>query len=85
MRQCGLLPENKMKIKKVEVITYYPKDDEDFSGDYSRVVIKINGKIVRQYGDAYHEKGDTRAESFLDGVGFVTSYPEPIYSDKHEK
>lgn len=53
---------------QIEIITHYSKDDPQCNGDYRSVDVKIDGKMIESYGDSYHEKGDIRAESFVEGV-----------------
>lgn len=45
------------------VATYYEKG---CGGDYTKVVIEMDGDVLREYGDYYHEKGREKAEAYLD-------------------
>jgi hypothetical protein len=60
----------KMTTTKIKIITHFAKDDPRFLTDYIDVEVFINGKLVRSYSDYYHDKGDEKAEAFVDGVVF---------------
>jgi hypothetical protein len=67
-------------IPKIEIIEHYDKKDKDFSCDYYSVDVKIGGKIVRHYSDAYHDRGLEKAEAFVDGYLSVVD-PQHIEDD----
>lgn len=60
---------------KVEVITWYGyyEDEEvsDMGGDYWGVDVKIDGKLVKEYGDYYHDKGSEQAIGFVAGLRYA--------------
>jgi len=51
----------------VKILTHYPVDDPDCTGDYCSVDVLVDGELVRQYGDWYHDKGDVQARAFVEG------------------
>ncbi len=57
----------KKNKRKLEVITHYQESDKDFSRDYVEVSILLDGKLIQEYGDRYHDKGDVKAEGFVEG------------------
>lgn len=63
-----------MKIKKV---VHYAEDDKEFVGDYYSIELFINGKLVKKFGDWYHDKGDEKCDAFIDGVTYF-KYEEDI-------
>lgn len=68
---------------KIEIIEHYEKNDNQFWGDYLSVEVRINGKRVRHYGDYYHDKGNVRAEAFVDGIAHThPTTPEIIKTKK---
>jgi len=54
-----------MKVKK---ITHYQKDDEDFIKDFCSVEIFIDGMKTKHYGDWHHDKGEVKAEAYIDAI-----------------
>lgn len=59
--------------KEVKIITHYYYDPEfegedQCNGDYAEVSIQVDGEEVRRYGDAYHERGEERAQGFIDAM-----------------
>lgn len=51
---------------KLEVITWYFKNDTKFIYDYASVSILLDGKEVANWGDSYHDKGSEKAEGWVD-------------------
>lgn len=66
---------------KIEIITHFATADKNCSCDYYSVDVKIAGKIVNHYGDAYHEKGEIRAKEFVEGIKFAL--PNETFEIKH--
>lgn len=56
--------------KKIEFVVHYYKDDPECQCDYASVEIKFDKKQVFRAGDAYHDNGWDRAESWLKGFAF---------------
>ncbi len=56
--------------KKIEKLYCFPSKD-DFGGDYSSVEVAFDGKTVAEFGDYYHDKGDDKADGFIEGVAFA--------------
>jgi hypothetical protein len=73
------VPKRKLKVKK---ITRYEIDDTDCGGDYSEVLIEIRGEVVATYGDHYHDKGQEKAEGFIDALKHI--YGENLVVVEHE-
>lgn len=46
---------------------HYNKNDTKFSKDYTSIEVLIDGTVVAEYGDEYHDRGMERADSFIDG------------------
>ena len=58
---------------KIKVIIHYFSDDTTFNSDYASIDIYINDFKIKSFGDAYHDDGWERAESYLDGItSFMT-------------
>lgn len=58
----------KKKEQSVKIISLYNKNyHDDVDGDYDAISVMINGKKVAQYYDYYHDKGDLKAEAFIQG------------------
>ena len=60
-------------MKKFTVILLYATDDEDCSSDYYGVEILQDGKIIQEYGDAYHDNGREKMEGFFDALSWIQS------------
>jgi hypothetical protein len=58
-------------MTNIKIVTEYCKCDTDFSSDYLGVSLYIDEKLIRSYGDYYHEKGDIRADAFVDAIEFL--------------
>ena len=56
---------------KLRVIEHFDKGDEECGGDYHYVTVDLNGKQVVEFGDDYHDKGQERAESWIQGFIFA--------------
>jgi len=50
----------------INIITHYEIDDVKFNRDYTSIDIEIDGKEMIEYGDFYHDRGQEKAEGFLD-------------------
>lgn len=61
---------------QIKIITHYLVDDPEFEGDYTQIEIFMNmglgHKLVKTYGDYYHDKGDEKAAGFMDGISALT-------------
>lgn len=58
---------------KIKVVVHYSPDDIEFNCDYYQIDIYLNGFKIKEFGDYYHDKGNIRAESYLDGItSFMT-------------
>jgi major membrane immunogen (membrane-anchored lipoprotein) len=79
----------KTKITVTTWFGYYDEEDkdEDFGGDCQGVDIYIDGKLVKSYGDYYHDKGEEKAEGFIDGVAYILGRNriKVSYSNEHRQ
>lgn len=57
-------------MRKIEVVTHYFEDDPNFYGDYAFITIEEDGKVVKTFGDYYHDKGKEKAEGFIAGLEY---------------
>lgn len=59
---------------KLIVTTHYSVDDPECMGDYHFVTVEKAGifvdkdYVIVQFGDYYHDKGDLKADAFIQGV-----------------
>lgn len=51
---------------EILIITHYAKDDPQFVYDYCDIEIFVDGKLVKEYGDYYHDNGKEKVEGFID-------------------
>lgn len=59
------------RMKKFKVILLCATDDPDCSSDYYGVEILQDGKIIQEYGDAYHDSGYEKMEGFFDALSWI--------------
>lgn len=65
----------------IEVIIHYCKNaDAQCTGDYSAVTVNIDGKLCAYYGDYYHDKGEERADGFVDGMRYLNPDANVTYN-----
>ena len=64
-------PFSQLTIQEVDFEEYL-EGGEPGMGDYNGVVVRIDGVVIKTYGDHYHDKGAIRAEEFL--KGFMEGY-----------
>lgn len=55
-------------MKTLKIVTHYFETDPRFLGDYTSVEVHLDGVKVVEYGDAYHDKGQDKAQGFVDAV-----------------
>lgn len=54
--------------KVLNFIIYNVFESEDcFGGDYDAVALTLDGKLLKTFGDYYHDKGEERAEAYAKG------------------
>ena len=58
-------------VNIVKLVTHFFEDDEDQSGDYAGVDLYINDKMVKSFGDYYHDKGLEKAEAWVDCIRWI--------------
>lgn len=61
-------------MQKIKIITHYAEDDPSCENDYYQIEIFVNDKLVKTYGDQYHDKGREKAQGFMDGIRALTEY-----------
>ena len=44
------------------VVTHYEKG---CGGDYSKVTVEMDGEVLREFGDRYHDKGREKADAYI--------------------
>lgn len=57
---------------KIVIEVHYPKDEP--YGDYTDVVVKVDGEIAAAYVDGYHSRGRERAAGFVEGLKYGLRY-----------
>jgi len=57
-----------------QVITHYHIKDKDFDREYYDIeIIDLNtNKIIKTFGNEYHDKGEDKTETFLEAIKTVT-------------
>lgn len=72
--------------KKVAIHYVFPSED-DFGGDYYAVRVLFDGKQVVEYGDHYHDKGEDKADGFIEGffAALGKIVPKVTYDDVEDK
>lgn len=82
---AGSIPARHTKnyFMKVEIVKHYEDTDEDCSSDYWDIEIFVDGKLAKQYGDYYHDKGDEKADGFLDALYFLGLIKQPDVTVKY--
>lgn len=69
---------------EIRYIHYYYEGDEvsDCGGDYHECELLLNGEVIRQFGDYYHDKSEYTVDGFIDGYYFARGLevPEDIKS-----
>lgn len=43
------------------VVTHYEKA---YGGDYTKVTVEMDGDVLREFGDRYHDKGREKADAY---------------------
>ena len=55
----------------VKIIKHYAKNDPKFDRDYTGIDIIIDGDLVIEYGDSYHDNGQEKSEGFVDALNYI--------------
>lgn len=65
---------------------YYDEEEKEdcMDGDYSGVRVIIDDKVLKEYGDHYHDKGAEKAKGFVDGYTYNLSESEYVVEEAHE-
>ena len=69
----------------IEVITHYPITDPECYGDYWDIEMLINGDLLLEFGDFYHDKGQEKIAgilSFLDIMSIEYVLEESQIADR---
>lgn len=56
-------------MNTIRIVTHYCPGNKD--GDYVSVDVVLNNRVVKSYGDHYHDEGSTKAEAFVEGLQFL--------------
>lgn len=59
------------KYQTALIVTHYESSDEECDGDYYDIELFIDNKLVKTFGDYYHDKGEERVDAFIEGVEFT--------------
>jgi hypothetical protein len=60
----------------ITILTHFDVEDEECGGDYFDVeVLDSNRKVLASYGDYYHDKGEDKAEGFVEGLKAASKEP----------
>jgi hypothetical protein len=46
----------------LKVVTHY---ENGCGGDYSKVTVEMDGMLLREFGDYYHDKGHEKADAYI--------------------
>ena len=49
----------------LQKVVHFPRGG--MFGDYEYVTIEKDGKVLKRYDDYYHDKGEEKADGYLDG------------------
>jgi hypothetical protein len=63
---------------KFRILEMFPSE-EDFDGDYYAIKVELNGEVIAEFGDYYHDNGDTKAEGFIKGYCKALNVDVPKY------
>jgi hypothetical protein len=55
---------------KLTIVTHYYSSDPDQTDDYYSREVELDGTIIREYADAYHD-GDRSAKQFAEGIAWA--------------
>lgn len=64
-------------MNKFIIYSIYPRED-DIGGDVWGITLELNGKIITEYGDYYHDKGSEKAKGFIDGYTYAKNWKEKV-------
>ena len=60
---------------QLTIVTHFTSDDPKFEGDYYSRDVELDGTIVAQYSDAYHD-GSRSAKEFARGIAWALGLDE---------
>lgn len=64
--------EHQKPVVRITKITHYSENDDDCDGDYHDVeLLDDTGNVIAHFGDYYHDKGDVKADSFIEGIEYA--------------
>ena len=58
------------------ITEHYNKEDKLFERDYLSIDIEVDGQLIKEYGDYYHDKGYEKMLGFLDALKYLVSVSE---------
>ena len=77
-----------LNLKQITYYGYYFENGNiDSSGDHwgIKIINDDTGKTVIEYGDEYHDKGESKVEGFFDGLRFAGIRYSLTYEDQKHK
>jgi hypothetical protein len=68
---------------QLTIVTHFTSDDPKFEGDYYSRDVELDGTIIREYSDAYHD-GARSAKQFAQGIAWALGIPEEEIAERDE-
>lgn len=65
-------------MKEFIIYSVYPSED-DVGGDEWGIEVVLNGILIAEYGDSYHNKGSDKALGFIDGYTYAKSMRKGVH------
>ena len=56
---------------RIKVVTHFPSEDLNFTSDYVRIEVFVEGFKAVEYGDSYHDKGQEKVQGFIDAYEYT--------------
>jgi hypothetical protein len=76
------------KNRELKIITHYKKEDTKFYEDYCDIEIFLDGILIKQYEDGYHDKGKEKTEGFVHAIHslwpFIGDLLDFVFDVKYE-
>jgi len=57
------------------IYSVYPNED-NIGGDEWGIDLEVNGELIAQFGDYYHDKGSEKAVGFIKGYAYIKGWKE---------
>lgn len=65
----------------ITVRVHYREDDPHFLSDYCAVEVFFDDRLIRTYGDSFHQKGLMCAVAFTEGMKYMDDTLKVTYED----